>query len=205
MSILAEQTIMSTTSEVSMTSELSITSEMATSDEMSQTNEIAKNTFKPIQEDKPIEEDNSNEEDTEDVLFSNISKTKVEWHEFPHSIKVSVNNLEPYILSVGDFITFEGRTDTGVIIVKIYGYKEESGPRCMTYLPWRDETGRWATRLFSLRGDPRSIICYPEGTRHYGQHINWATIKNMNHMAPTSNSAFQNMLRSLRNPESELE
>ena len=84
----------------------------------------------------------------------------------------------------------------------VYGYDEESGPRCMTYLPWRDETGRWASHQFSLRGDPRTIICYPEGTRHYGQHINWATIKNMNHMAPISNPEFQNKLHSLRNPDS---
>ena len=163
------------------------------STEMSQTTE-------PVKESN---EDIENSESDIDILVTNIERTKIEWHEFPKSIKVNIIGQEPYILSVGDFITFEGRTDTGVIIIKIYGYDEESGPRCMTYLPWRDETGRWASHQFSLRGDPRTIICYPEGTRHYGQHINWATIKNMNHMAPTSNSEFQNKLHSLRNPDSE--
>jgi hypothetical protein len=155
-----------------------------------QTVPLSENTFKPINE------------ESSDVFGLNISRTTVKWHKFPNEIKIIIKDQDPYILSVGDFITFEGRTDTGCIIVKICGYEDESGPRCFTYLPWRDEDGRWATRQFSLRGDPRRIICYPEGSRHYGLHINWATIKNMNHMAPISNPSFQSKLHSLRNPDS---
>jgi hypothetical protein len=173
--------------------------------EIIQTSEITPHIYQTEISTESVKEDEPEIENSEsdiDILGTSISKTKIEWHEFPKSIKVNIIGQESYILSVGDFITFEGRNDTGVIIVKIYGYEEESGPRCMTYLPWRDETGRWATRVFSLRGDPRSIICYPEGMRHHGQHINWATIKNMNHMAPISNPEFQNKLHSLRNPDS---
>jgi hypothetical protein len=157
-----------------------------------QTVQLSENTFKPINE------------EVDDSELNNY-RTKVQWNIFPNSIKVTIIDGTEYILTVGDFITFEGRTDTGCIIVKIYGYEEESGPRCFTYLPWRDKEERWATRQFSLKGDPRSIICYPEGSHHYGLHINWATIKNMNYMAPISNPVFQSMLHSLRNPDSEPE
>ena len=174
------------------------------STEMPQT-EIVESAPKIVESVSEIIQETTPEKPESDIdkLGTSIAKTKVEWHEFPHSIKVNIIGQDPYILSVGDFITYEGRQDTGVIIVKIYGYEEESGPRCMTYLPWRDEEARWATRLFSLKGDLRKIICYPEGMHHYGHHIDWSTIKNMNHMAPTSNPVFQNRLHSLRNPESE--
>lgn len=176
------------------------------STEMFQTPEIVQESVpEMVQEIVPEMVQKSKPESDIDILGTSIAKTKVEWHKFPNSIKVNIIGQESYILSVGDFITYEGRQDTGVIIVKIYGYEEESGPRCMTYLPWRDEEARWATRLFSLKGDPRNIICYPEGMQHYGQHINWSTIKNINHIAPTSNPEFQSRLHSLRNPESERE
>lgn len=173
---------------------------MAQMTEQSEMSVLPENTFKPI-----IEDNTKVEYSDIDKLGLSISKTTVKWNVFPTSIEVNIIGKDSYILNVGDFITYEGRTDTGVIITKIYGYEEESGPRCFTYLPWRDEYGRWATRQFSLRGDPRSIICYPEGSHHYGQHIDWSTIKNINYMAPLTNPAFQNMLHFVRTPDSEPE
>jgi len=133
----------------------------------------------------------------------------VKWHKFPNEVKLIIKGKEDIILTVGDFITYEERNGSGAIIVKFCGDKEEAGPIGMVYLPWRDdpdrENGRWASRQFSLRGDPRFIICYPCGVHHYGQHIEWETIKNINDMAPMSNSSFQSKFRSLRNPESEQE
>jgi hypothetical protein len=141
-----------------------------------------------------------------DDLFNSICKTNIVWHEFPKSIVLNITGLEPQILTVGDFITFRGR-DGGAIIVKFYGYKNDAGPQGMSYLPWRDdpdrENGRWASKAYSLRGDARYIICPPTGLPHYGLHIDWTTIKNINYIAPTSNSAFQSKLHSLRNPERE--
>ncbi len=82
---------------------------------------------------------------------------------------------DPLVLSEGSCITWEGRNDY-VKIVRILGTASEEGPRGFTYLPYREE-GRWATPLFSLRGDPRFIICYPSGIHTYGLHIQLHTIQ----------------------------
>lgn len=87
----------------------------------------------------------------------------------------SEEDTVPLELNVNDFIRFDGRED-GVKIVDIIGTKEEEGPRGFVYLPWRASESRWATPVFSLRGDPRYIICYPAGLPHYGQHISLNTI-----------------------------
>jgi len=139
-------------------------------------------------------------------IYSSIGKTNIVWHEFPNSVTVNIKGQESQIFSVGDFITYEGRNG-GAIIVNFYGFSDELGPTGMTYLPWRDEpdreNGRWASKIYTLKGDARLIICPPTGLSHYGLHIIWSTIKNINYMAPISNSAFQSKLRSLRNPDSE--
>jgi hypothetical protein len=143
--------------------------------------------------------------DTEDI-FKSICYTNIVWHKYKKSIILNIKGKEPQIFSVGDFITYDGRNG-GAIIVKFYGYKDDAGPIGMSYLPWRDEpdreSGRWGSKAFSLKGDARYIICPPTGLPHYGLHINWATIKNINYSAPISNSSFQSKLHSLRNPESE--
>jgi hypothetical protein len=114
--------------------------------------------------------------------------TRVEWLEYPKSVTLYLPDKPSQILKVGDFITYEERKGTGVIIVKFYGYKDETGPRVFSYLPWRDEpsrdTGQWATPKFCLKGDVRSIICYPCGSRHSGEHIMWNKLENINHLAP---------------------
>ena len=86
----------------------------------------------------------------------------------------SKEDTQPLKLGVNDTIRWEGR-DSYVKIVEVIGCPDESGPRGFIYLPWRE--GRWATRMFSLRGDPRFIICYPEGSPHYGLHIGLHTIE----------------------------
>jgi len=81
---------------------------------------------------------------------------------------------DPLVLSAGTCITWEGRKDY-VKITQVLGTESEEGPRGFTYLPYREE-GRWASLAFTLRGDPRFIICYPSGTPHYGLHIPLHTI-----------------------------
>ena len=45
----------------------------------------------------------------------------------------------------------------------------------MIYLTWKKT--KWAEPRFTLRGNPRHIICVPDGMNHYGQHIDWNTIE----------------------------
>jgi hypothetical protein len=101
--------------------------------------------------------------------------TIVEWLEYPRSVTVRVPFMEPQIYKVGDFITYDNRNDTGVMITEFVGSKKKSGPNGLLYLPWRDdptgENGRWATPYVTLRGDSRYIICYPVGISNFGQHI----------------------------------
>ena len=87
----------------------------------------------------------------------------------------SKDDTQPLKLGVNDTVIWEGR-DSYVKITEVVGCSDESGPRGFAYLPWREE-GRWASRMFSLRGDPRFNICYPEGYPHYGLHIGLHTIE----------------------------
>lgn len=86
-------------------------------------------------------------------------------------------------LNVGDCITYSGpisRPD-GVKIIsfssKEFKSKPDVGPIGVIYLPWRKDEQKWASTAFSMRGDPRHIICDPVGLRHYGEHIDWDTVK----------------------------
>ena len=156
----------------------------------------------------------------ETIIESNI-KSRVDWHQYPTSVTVYLPEQEPYILRVGDFITYEGRQDTGAVIFEFHGDIDKTGPNGFRYLPWRDEpdreNGRWASVAFTLRGDSRFVICHPCGLPHYGLHINFKTIKIINHLAPITNNKFmshkavmanpyfQSKLHSLRNPDCEPE
>ena len=89
------------------------------------------------------------------------------WHEYPNSIVW--NNT---IIKLGDCIIYKSR-EFPVRIDRFCG--NEEGPMGFEFLPWRGD--RWATPTFSLRGNPRFIICPPTGLPHYGQHIEWNTVK----------------------------
>jgi hypothetical protein len=87
-------------------------------------------------------------------------------------------NGETLILSVGDFITYKTRPH-GVRIDSFTNKYDEDGPIGFTYMPWRHEERRWATLSFGIRGNDRHVIAYPCGLPHYGQHIDWTTIKKL--------------------------
>jgi len=99
------------------------------------------------------------------------------------SIILTKKNGTKLTLNVGDCIKFTGlcgRPD-GIIIIEFTtkNFKSEPsiGPIGMTYLPWRKDENKWATTAFSMRGNPRHIICYPTGFPHFGQHIEWDTVE----------------------------
>ena len=92
------------------------------------------------------------------------------WHVRPTSIRVATKKGE-LIVNQHDFITFAGR-ETGVRVEKFVG--DDDGPYGFEYLPWRGD--RWATPTMTLKGNPRFIVCYPNGYSKFGQHIDWETV-----------------------------
>jgi hypothetical protein len=96
----------------------------------------------------------------------------------PFSVTVNCER-KSFTISVGDFIWFSGREEgQGVLITKIFG-DEDSGPKWISYLPWRYETSCWESPRNSLLGDHRFLVCYPSEHTHYGVHIDWSTVVNM--------------------------
>lgn len=93
------------------------------------------------------------------------------WNESPKSVLYTKKNGYKLILNVGDCIMYTGR-ELPVRIEKFFGDEEVMG---FTYLPWRGT--RWASPIFTLRGDSRFMICYPGGLTHYGQHMDWESVK----------------------------
>jgi hypothetical protein len=98
-------------------------------------------------------------------IWSDVSKKRFILHIKNKSIQ----------LGVGDCIIWDDRHEY-VVITEVIGNDSTIGPYGFIYLPWRNE-GRWASKAFSLRGDPRFVICYPGGTPHYGLHIPLHTIR----------------------------
>lgn len=112
------------------------------------------------------------------------------------------DDKHPLELGPGDSITWEGR-DGYVKIVSVTGKDTDVGPMGFTYLPYRKEEGRWATAMFSLRGDPRFVICYPAGIQHYGLHLPLITIQKdeaplLTHQKTADSIQFRGALVELR-------
>ena len=94
------------------------------------------------------------------------------WHVQGESILLTKTNGS-IIIKVGDFIVYAGH-ELGVKVDSFLG--EADGPVGMEYTPWRGD--HWAARAgFSMRGNPRTIICFPTGYTHYGLHINWDSVE----------------------------
>ncbi len=113
----------------------------------------------------------------------NVSIT---WHHFKESIMVSFPEKDSIILHKGDFITYDTREQDGVMIESFTG-DDLAGPVGLTYRPWRPIENRWASIAVSIaHGNLRHIICYPFGFSHYGQHINWRSVRVINEQKPAT-------------------
>jgi hypothetical protein len=99
------------------------------------------------------------------ILWSDPEKTAI-------LTKENGNQIE---LHVGSLISYKERNG----FVKITGFtskdSDKRGPIGVTYLPWRGE--RWASELFTLKGNPRHLIAFPVGMRHYGEQIDWNSVE----------------------------
>jgi hypothetical protein len=110
----------------------------------------------------------------------NVSIT---WHHFQESIMVSFPERD-LILHKGDFITYDTREPDGVLIEEFTG-NDLAGPIGLIYRPWRPAENRWATTAFSIsHGNLRHFICFPVGLPHYGQFVNWQSIRVINEQKP---------------------
>jgi hypothetical protein len=105
----------------------------------------------------------------------------MEWDVYPRSVKICHGNVLN-VITVGDYVTFEGLKVAGVLLTDIIG--NEKGPVGITYLPYIDREDRWAAYKYTLRGDSRFLICRPHGIEHFGQHIAWETLEKVEE--PTS-------------------
>ena len=83
----------------------------------------------------------------------------------------------------GNWLKLPNRNDK-VIVDRLYsldkskeGYSTACGPIGMTYVPWRENEKRFASPLFSMRGNGRFIVCYPTGINTYGSHIDWDLVE----------------------------
>ena len=52
-------------------------------------------------------------------------------------------------------------------------HNKDKGPIGITYLPWIEDENKFADVSWSIKGNKRFIVCYPEGMRNYGRHIDW--------------------------------
>ena len=124
-----------------------------------------------------------------DAIWTDNTKT---------SFTVTTNSNEVNIFSRGTWLILPGRDDKVMIdnIIQTYYNKNEKdnllkkyinnkqyianiekGPIGITYLPWRYDERRFASVLYSIRGNQRFIICYPTGINNCGTHINWDLVK----------------------------
>lgn len=86
------------------------------------------------------------------------------------------NDETTIVISQGSWVTLPERKDK-VMIDHIYDLDDNSiGPLGISYLPWRNEEKRFATALWSFKGNSRFIVCYPTGRNKYGMHINWENL-----------------------------
>lgn len=95
------------------------------------------------------------------------------WYEPYKSILHKKRDGSTLIIKLGDCIT-HSRHELPIRVDR-FTFVNDKEVIGFEYLPWRGT--RWGTPAFSMRGNPRHIICMPGGIFHYGQHIEWDTVQ----------------------------
>lgn len=106
-------------------------------------------------------------------------RTRCVWSDFSKKqfhVYFFDGDTHPLELGPGDCVTWQGR-DGYVRIVDVAGIESAVGPMGFAFLPYRHLEGRWASPVWTLRGDARFAICYPEGYPHYGLHLPLHTLR----------------------------
>ena len=71
---------------------------------------------------------------------------------------------------------------------------KDKGPIGITYLPWIEDENKFADVTWSIKGNKRYIVCYPEGMRNYGRHIDWDMLEVCESPNSISDEQIQNAL-----------
>ena len=96
-----------------------------------------------------------------------------------NEFEVFQTNTKPIILKKGSWVKIPGIGDESnnkCIIDYVFHSKKhnkDKGPIGITYLPWIEDENKFADVSWSIKGNKRFIVCYPEGMRNYGRHIDW--------------------------------
>jgi len=99
------------------------------------------------------------------------------WLDSKDGFKLLKRNGSSLILKKGSWIKLPNREDK-CLVDRLYDLKESSiGPTGMSYLPWRKDEQRFASKQWSMKGNPRFIVCYPEGRHTYGIQLNWEEVE----------------------------
>ena len=76
-------------------------------------------------------------------------------------------------LKKGSWVKLPDREDE-CLIDRLYDLNDSViGPTGISYLPWRPTEQRFATKQWSMKGNPRFIVCYPEGRNKFGIQLDW--------------------------------
>ena len=92
-------------------------------------------------------------------------------------------NTQPIILQKGSWIKIldiGNESSNKCIIDYVFHSKKndkDKGPTGITYLPWIENENKFSDVSWSIKGNKRFIVCYPEGMRNYGRHINWDDVE----------------------------
>jgi len=127
------------------------------------------------------------------AIWNNEDKTEFK------VIKTKTQNLN---LKKGSWVKIqsighEPQTYTKCIIDYVFHSKknnQDKGPIGITYLPWIEDENKFADVSWSIKGNKRFIVCYPEGMRNYGRHIDWDMVELCEKPNNISDEQIQNVL-----------
>ena len=105
-------------------------------------------------------------------LWKNQDKTQFEVY------KTDTTSIS---LEKGSWVKIPGSDGTSKCIIdNLFHSKnkdEAKGPIGITYLPWLENECKFAVVSWSMKGNRRFIVCYPEGIHNYGRHIEWDKVE----------------------------
>ena len=97
------------------------------------------------------------------------------WSDPEKSAILTKDNGNTLEISIGSLLTYPGRP----MGIKVTGFtskpSDTRGPIGIVYLPWRGD--RWATVVWTFKGDLRHLIAFPVGISHYGEQVNWNNVE----------------------------
>tara|TARA_B110000305_G_C18883990_1_gene378902 strand:- start:35 stop:445 length:411 start_codon:yes stop_codon:yes gene_type:complete len=117
-----------------------------------------------------------------------------------NEFEVFQTNTKPITLKKGSWVKIPcigDESNNKCIIDYVFHSKKnnkDKGPIGITYLPWIEDENKFADVTWSIKGNKRYIVCYPEGMRNYGRHIDWDMLEVCESPNSISDEQIQNAL-----------